>query len=83
MCGGYTRVCVRCGLCGKVDPRPLNTAGTCPMCGQAAEPGAQHCSVCGARIPREPGEEAHSSNAHPDITGINGKQAEEAGREKR
>ncbi len=53
------------------------------MCGQVAEPGAQHCSVCGARIPRAPGEEAHPSNAHPDITGINGKQAEEAGREKR
>lgn len=52
------------------------------MCGQVAEPGAQHCSACGARIPRAPGVEAHPSDALPDITGINGKQAEEAGREK-
>lgn len=63
MCGGYARVCVRCGLCGKVDPRPLNAAGTCPMCGRAAKPGAQHCSVCGARIPRAPGEVAHPNSA--------------------
>lgn len=83
MCGGYTRVCVRCGLCGKVDPRPLNTTGTCPMCEQVAEPGAQHCSICGARIPRAPGEEAHLSDARPGTMGINGKQAEEAEREKR
>ena len=36
----------------QVDPRPLNTAGTCPMrAGRRAE---QHCSVCDARIPWRP-----------------------------
>lgn len=68
---------------GKVDPRPLNTAGTCPMCGQVAEPGSAALQRLRRQNPPGAGEEAHPSNAHPDITGINGKQAEEAGREKR
>lgn len=83
MCGGYTRVCVRCGLCGKVEPRPLNTEGTCPVCGQVNEAGATHCSVCGASIPRAPGEEAHPDSAMRRNTGDDETQAEEAGREKR
>lgn len=55
MCGGYTRVCVRCGLCGKVEPRPLNALGSCPVCGQPNGEDAERCSACGARIPRPPG----------------------------
>ena len=55
MCGGYTRVCVRCGLCGKVEPRPLNASGSCPVCGQPNGEDAGRCSACGARIPRPPG----------------------------
>lgn len=55
MCGGYTRVCVRCGLCGKVEPRPLGAGGECPVCGHLNAPDAAHCSECGARIPVPPG----------------------------
>lgn len=63
MCGGYTRVCVRCGLCGKVEPRPLNASGSCPVCGQLNGEDAERCSACGARIPRPPGAQqgAHRS----------------------
>ena len=55
MCGGYTRVCVRCGLCGKVEPRPALESGVCPLCGHENGPDATACSECGVKIPKAPG----------------------------
>ena len=54
MCGGYTRVCVRCGMCGKVEQRPLIGGGVCARCGHANDPGARSCSECGAPLPKPP-----------------------------
>ena len=55
MCGGYTRVCVRCGLCGKVEPRPLAESDVCPLCGGRFEPGTVRCPRCGVPLPKAPG----------------------------
>ncbi|MBQ9041351.1 MAG: zinc-ribbon domain-containing protein [Eggerthellaceae bacterium] len=55
MCGGYTRVCVRCGMCGKVDQRPMPEPGTCVRCGHENDPQSPTCSACGAPIPKLPG----------------------------
>ena len=55
MCGGYTRVCVQCGRCGKVAPRPLNVLGRCVRCGFENDADALRCERCGAAIPKAPG----------------------------
>lgn len=61
MCGGYTRVCVRCGLCGKVEPRPALESGVCPLCGHENGPDADTCAECGTRIPKAPGSQMRVS----------------------
>lgn len=55
VCGGYTRVCVQCGRCGKVTPRPLNAPGRCVRCGFDNDVDARRCVHCGAAIPKAPG----------------------------
>ncbi|MGN0060411.1 MAG: zinc-ribbon domain-containing protein [Coriobacteriales bacterium] len=58
MCGGYARVCVRCGLCGRVAARPLAASGVCPRCGQPVQGGARKCPQCGAPLAQAPGQVA-------------------------
>ena len=55
MCGGYTRVCVQCGMCGKVDQRPLLGSGICARCGNENPADADRCGKCGASLPKPPG----------------------------
>lgn len=55
MCGGYTRVCVQCGMCGKVEQRPLVGAGVCVRCGHENDSDAVTCAECGAPLPKPPG----------------------------
>lgn len=56
MCHGYTRVCVQCGMCGKVPARPLNDPARCVRCGHVNEPGAYVCSACDAPLVAAPGQ---------------------------
>lgn len=56
MCGGYARVCVRCGRCGKVEPRPLNEAGHCVKCGFDNAADSVTCAQCGSPLPLSPGQ---------------------------
>ncbi|MBE6473877.1 MAG: zinc-ribbon domain-containing protein [Coriobacteriaceae bacterium] len=64
MCGGYTRVCVRCGRCKSVRPRPLPGSGVCVRCGYENDAHASSCAACGTPLPKPPGAPAgFSSNA--------------------
>lgn len=63
VCGGYARICVHCGLCGKVPARPLAKQGACPLCGRVVAPGETRCPVCGVPIPKAPGAPPAASSA--------------------
>ena len=76
MCGGYARVCVHCGLCGKVDVRPLVASGVCPRCGQLVQGGERKCPQCGAPLAAAPGQAAP---AEEPLLGVQARQREEIG----
>ena len=60
MCGGYTRFCVKCGMCGKVEQRPIVGHGECPLCGHVNPPETGRCSKCGLPIPKSPGQSSEA-----------------------
>ena len=67
MCGGYTRVCVRCGRCGSVEPRPIIGGGVCVRCGYENDPSAAVCSSCGSPLPKPPGASVMREKTQPSF----------------
>ena len=55
VCGGYTRVCVHCGACGKVESCPILDTSICPLCGHKNDSKAKQCSECGVALSKAPG----------------------------